>query len=97
MAEIPEQSQARNAKLFKAAWQKSIEMELKAELHKITKQTMDKLFQEMNKKALEVIANLQARLIMTGPDNFQDFNGKLTIQLLLPPEMQSNPPDGGQV
>ena len=91
----PKPNTANTAKQFKAAWQQSIEQELRAELHTMAKKSLDKLFQEMNKKVLEVVANVQARLIMN--DAFDQYHGAVTVQLLLPKEMTENPPDGGPV
>jgi hypothetical protein len=88
---------ARNGQLFKAAWQKSLEDTLKEELLEIAKKHTSAMYQEMNKRALEVVAQIQARLIMTQTNDLDTFSGRVTVQLLLPPEMQSNPPDGGKL
>lgn len=95
MAEREPGQAARNVNLFRAAWQKSIETELRIELHKIAKTYMDKMYQEMNRKALETVANIQSRLILDG--QMDKFHGAVTLQLLLPKEMTENPPDGGHI
>jgi hypothetical protein len=82
---------ARNGQLFKAAWQRSIEENIRIELADIVKKKTEEAYREMNKKMLETVANIQARLILN--ENADTFSGTVSMQLILPREMTVNPPD----
>jgi len=86
---------ARNAKIFKAAWQNAIEAEIRRELAPIAQKHADAMHREMSQKTLEVIGQIQARLLFH--EAHDDDRGICTVQLLLPKELTTNPPDGGLI